>query len=132
MKAIIAQNAAGYIGHKGLLMWQCKDDLQHFQRLTLGGVLLVGYNTFQHLPALKNRTLIVDDRHALIDFEKQGIDWCIGGKKTYEKYAPFFTELHISTIINHHEIGDTQAPDWANLNPSCKLFYYEFYIIKEP
>lgn len=130
MKAIICQNAAGYIGHNGGLLWQCKDDLQHFQRLTLGLTLLVGYNTYTSLPKLKNRTLIVDNRHALIDFEKQGIDWCIGGKETYEKYAPFFTELHISIIENDYQIGDTPAPNWQHLNPNCIIYHYKFQLPK--
>lgn len=130
MKAIICQNAAGYIGDKGRLLWHCPHELKHFQSLTKSCTLLVGYNTALALPELKNRRLIIDYRHALIDFQEQGIDWCIGGKKTYEKYAPFFTELHISTIENDYQIGDTNAPNWQHLNPNCIIYHYKFQLQK--
>ena len=50
---------------------------------------------------------------------------CIGGKKTYEKYAKYFTELHISHI-NDNQVGDTTFPDLKNLNKDCKIFNYYF------
>ena len=53
------------------------------------------------------------------------IDWCIGGKKTYEKYCHLFTELHISHI-NDNQIGEIMFPDFKNLNPNCKIFNYYF------
>ncbi len=46
-------------------------------------------------------------------------------KKTYEKYASYFTELHISHI-NHNEVGDCMFPDLKDLNPNCKIFNYYF------
>jgi len=56
------------------------------------------------------------------------IDWCIGGAKTYDKYAHLFTELHISTIVNDYQAGDTMMPKLLNLNPECRIFNYEFTI----
>ena len=53
------------------------------------------------------------------------VDWCIGGKKTYEKYAPFFTELHISHIDNN-DIGDVMFPNFIDLNSDCKIFNYNY------
>ena len=122
MKAIIAVNNLGFIGKGNTLLWRNTDDLRHFKRLTDGGVLLVGYNTFSELPTLKNRELIVDTRN---EFRVINIDWCIGGKKTYEKYAPYFTELHISHI-DDNQIGDVTFPDFTNLNPDCKIFNYNY------
>jgi len=127
MKAIVCQNSIGCIGDKGRLIWHCKAELQHFARLTSGCTLLVGYNTAQSLPTLKGRTLIVDLRDALLD--TANIDWCIGGAKTYAKYAHLFTELHISTIIDNAQIGDTYLPT-LNLLPNCKTFKYTFYDTK--
>lgn len=121
-KAIVAVNNLGFIGKGDKMLWHCKEDLQHFKKLTDGCKLLVGYRTAKELPPLKNRELIIDDRLLYRCFN---IDWCIGGKKTYEKYARYFTELHISHIDNN-EIGDVTFPDLTELNPNCKIFNYYF------
>ena len=120
MKAIVAVNNLGFIGINGGLLWKCKEDLEHFKRLTLGQSVLVGYNTFVGLPKLLNREIILDDRES---FKKA--DWCIGGKKTYEKYCHLFTEIHVSHIDNN-DIGDTVFPNLSNLNKDCRIFNYYF------
>jgi len=125
MKAVIAHNELGYIGLNGDLPWRSSADLKHFKELTNGAKLLVGFNTANKLPPLKGREVIVDDRSGVIDLNS--IDWCIGGKKTYEKYCHLFTELHIS-IINDTTVGDTTYPNLRNLNPECKIIYYNFEI----
>jgi dihydrofolate reductase len=121
MKSIIAVNNLGYIGLDNKLLWKSAQDMSHFVKMTINQRLLVGYNTAQDLPKLKNRTIIIDNRDELIT----DVDWCIGGKKTYEKYAPHFTELHISHIDDNN-IGDIMFPDFRNLNPNCKIFNYYF------
>ena len=121
MKSIIAKNNLSYIGLNNKLLWKSKEDLKHFKSLTLNGRLLVGYNTFQELPLLKDRTIILDIRNELIT----DVEWCIGGKKTYEKYCHLFTELHISHINDETE-GDTFEPDFRNLNPNCRIYHYYF------
>ena len=121
MKSIIAVNNLGFIGIGNELLWKCSEDLKHFKKLTLNQSCLAGYRTYYSLPKLPNRTLIFDDRE---DFTI-GVDWIIGGKKTYEKYCMYFTELHISHI-NDNSIGDVTFPDLTNLNPYCKIFNYNF------
>jgi dihydrofolate reductase len=121
MKAIIALNNLGFIGIGDKLLWESTDDLKHFKSLTLNQTLLVGHRTFTGLPPLKNRTLIVDERENIIP----DVDWCIGGKKTYEKYCHLFTEIHISHIDND-DIGDVTFPNLSNLNPDCQVFNYKF------
>ena len=78
---------------------------------------------------LKNRKLTIalaENHQEILDsIHKSEIDWCIGGKKTYERFAQYFTELHIS-YINDNSIGDTMFPDLRNLNPNCKIFKYFF------
>jgi len=127
MKAIICKNALGYIGDKGRLLWHCREELRHFASLTAGSTLLVGYNTYQQLPILKNRTVRTDKRDGFFE-DLHLIDWCIGGAKTYDKYAHLFTELHVSTIVNDYQVGDTMMPKLLNLNPDCKIFNYQFTI----
>lgn len=120
MKAIIAVNNLSYIGKDNKLLWHSPDDLVHFKTLTKNCSILVGYNTYNELPKLKDREIILDVRDVILE-----ADWCIGGKKTYEKYAPYFTELHISHI-NDNTIGDTMFPDFKNLNPRCEIYNYKF------
>jgi dihydrofolate reductase len=125
MRAIIAVNNLGYIGKDNKLIWYSPDDLAHFKDLTLGSSILVGYNTYYSLPSLPNRDIMLDDRnHYRLEAE-----WCIGGKRTYEKYAPYFTELHISHI-DDNTIGDIMLPDFKDLNPRCEIFNYKFKPIK--
>lgn len=129
MKAIIAVNNLGFIGFDDGLPWRCSEDLRHFKsNLKLWDKCLVGYTTYQGLPdKVKERLeLFVDLRDGeMTDKELSGIKWCIGGKKTYEKYCHLFTELHISRI-NNNSIGDTNFPDLRNINPKCEIYIYDF------
>jgi dihydrofolate reductase len=124
MKAIIAVNNLGFIGKGNQLLWHSSEDLKHFKKLTYNSKLLVGYRTSTGLPKLSNREVVVDYRQPNY-YMMDNIDWCIGGKKTYEKYCQYFTELHISHIDND-EIGDVTFPDLSNLNPECRIFNYHF------
>ena len=121
MKSIIAVNNLGYIGLNNELLWKSQQDMSHFVKMTLNQRLLVGYNTSLNLPKLKNREIIIDGRDEMI----LDADWCIGGKKTYEKYCHLFTELHISHI-NNNDIGNVTFPDLTNLNPLCVIKNYYF------
>jgi len=125
MKAIVAVNNLGFIGLNDKLLWYNKEDLLHFKKMTEGSTLLVGYRTAQALPPLRNRTLIVVDKMEHSTIHYYDADWCIGGKKTYEKFCSSFTELHISHIDND-EIGNVTFPNLSSLNPNCKIFNYNF------
>jgi dihydrofolate reductase len=122
MKAILAVNNLGFIGLNGGLPWRCLADFKHFKTLTLGCRLLVGHNTANTLPFLMDRTIVLDDRTL---YDNKDIDWCIGGKKTYEKYCNQFSELHLSHI-DDNSLGDTMFPNLSGLNPECKIFNYYF------
>ena len=125
MKAIIAVNNLGFIGKGDKLLWHNKKDLNHFKRMTYGDTLLVGYRTAQALPFLPNRELMIVDKRDNSVFHYYNCDWCIGGKKTYERFCDKFTELHISHIDNN-KIGDVTFPNLSNLNPECKIYNYNF------
>ena len=113
MKAIIAKNLKGFIGKDGGLPWKCKADLEHFKTLTMGAKLLVGRKTFEKLPALPGRELIVvgTGYHTLQEALSQKPDWVIGGKQLYESTMHLLTGLHIS-IINDRTIGDVECPNF--------------------
>lgn len=123
LRAIIATNNKNFIGLNGELPWRSKEDLKHFKEMTMGCKLLVGYTTAQKLPPLKGREIIVDDETKQIDYSQ--IDWCCGGKYTYEKFCHLFTELHVS-IIDDDTIGDTTFPELENLSDDCVIHYYKF------
>jgi len=122
MKAIIAVNNLSFIGIDDRLLWYNKEDLKFFKEMTLNQRLLVGYRTYQSLPLLKNRELVVDERDKLII---DNIDWCIGGKKTYEKYCHLFTELHISHI-NDNSVGNVTFPNLEKLNSECVIYNHYY------
>lgn len=133
MIGIIAVNNIGYIGKNNKLLWECSEDLKHFKKITTDKKLICGYNTFKTLPnVVKNRTTVIldprdelfDDIYNLSEFDQSNII-CIGGKKTYEKYCKYFSELHISRI-NDNKIGDCRYPDFTELNINCKIFNYYF------
>ena len=125
MKAIVAVNNLGFIGLDDKLLWHNKEDLRHFKNMTYGSRLLVGYRTAMSLPTLPNRELIIFDRREYSPTHYYECEWCIGGKKTYEKFCDVFTELHISHIDND-DIGNVTFPDLHKLNPKCKIFNYYF------
>jgi dihydrofolate reductase len=125
MRAIIGMNNLGFIGIGNRMLWHSPDDFKHFKQMTMGGRLLVGYNTSLELPPLKGREVVIDTRGIWYIPDIESIDWCIGGKKTYEKYCHMFTELHISHI-DDNSIGDVVFPDFSNLNPGCEIFNYHF------
>jgi len=125
VKAIVAVNNLGFIGLDDKLLWHNKEDLRHFKNMTYGSTLLVGYRTAMALPPLKNRELIIFDRREHSPTHYYECEWCIGGKKTYEKFCDSFTELHISHI-NNNEIGNVTFPNLYKLNTNCKIFNYYF------
>jgi len=125
MRAILAVNNLGYIGLNNGLPWRCLEDFKHFKALTMDSTLLVGHRTHSTLPLLKGRRIVLDERGI---YKLDDIDWCIGGKATYEKYMKFFTEMHIS-YINDDSVGDTKMPDLYGLGEmvdGCKIFEYNF------
>ncbi len=144
MKGILAVNNLGYIGLNSGLPWRSKADFAHFVERTAGQTLMVGWNTLQTLPYLAGRRIILAMRfgdgpdifNEYVYTDKSykflagnisitEVDWCIGGKATYERFCGRFTELHVSHIDNN-TIGDTVFPDFGELNPQCAVFNYYF------
>lgn len=125
MKCIIAINKSGYIGLNDTLPWRSSEDLKHFKNLTYGKKLIVGRTTFESLPPLKDRELIVVGKgyNTLEEALSKNPDWVIGGKTLYETTIHLCDELHLS-IINDKTIGDTKAPNLEIFKG--KTFKYEF------
>ena len=126
MKAIIAINKKGVIGHKGRLPWRCKDDIKHFKKLTEGCSCIVGRKTAEKLPKLKNRALyIASSENSIQSIMKFKPDWVIGGAEIYRQLLPLCSEIHVSLIDDDSE-GDTKFQIPSTLKDRC--IYYNFSI----
>jgi len=125
MKIILAVNNLGYIGLNGKLPWESPEDLSHFKKLTLGKTLIVGRSTFEKMPKLKGRSVVVVGKgyNTLEEALSKNPDWCIGGSGLVQSVCHLCSELHLS-FINDDTIGDTGAPDFENFKGH--VFRYKF------
>ena len=142
MKAIIAMAENRVIGKNGGLPWpSIKEDFRWFKEFTMGKKLIVGKNTFDTLPLLKNREILILTRRveeldsyitnqylvnnnnltgklidatdiSLIESDKDLI--VAGGAKTYVNLLPYITEFYV-THVNGTYDGDTFMPPFEDL-----------------
>ena len=134
MKAIMAMSENRCIGKENKIPWYVPNDFKWFKEFTIGGTLIVGKNTFDTLPLLKNReclVLVKEDKImtanpnqylvnnnsmtgqliTMADLESYSQfkrDYLIvaGGAKTYIKLLPYITEFYV-THVNGTYDGDT-------------------------
>lgn len=137
MKLIVAVNNHGYIGNDGKLMWRCREDLQHFKKLTMEGALIVGATTFEQCLNSKRlpgrTTIVVGKKYNTMweaikqvgarAWEYNGETWVIGGQSVYNQLAPICDEIHISHI-NDYQTGDTKFE--IPVDYRGKVFHYYF------
>lgn len=125
MKLIVAVNKLGYIGLNDTLPWRSSEDLKHFKKMTEGCKLLVGRKTFESMPPLKGREVIVvgTGYNTLEDALRQSPDWIIGGASIYEQTSHLCDEHHIS-IIDDDTIGDTKLNSLEGSDYTTTYLYY--------
>jgi dihydrofolate reductase len=142
MKAIMAMSENRCIGKENKIPWYVPNDFKWFKEFTMGNTLIVGKNTFDTLPLLKNRECLVlvkedkimvtnpnqylvnnnsmtgqlitmTDIESYSQFRK---DYLIvaGGAKTYIKLLPYITEFYV-THVNGNYDGDTFMPEFEHL-----------------
>ena len=127
MDILLAVNKLDYIGKDNSLPWYCREDLQHFKKMTLNKKLMVGRTTYENLPPLKNREFIVvgTGYMSLEEALQEECDYLIGGKKlidsVLENHKSIIDKVHL-TIINDYSIGDTKCPDFKDLS----ITHYHF------
>ena len=144
MKAIVAMAKNRVIGKNSALPWpSIKEDFKHFKEFTTGKTLIVGKNTFDTLPLLKNRECLVltkpveaidayitnqylvnnnamtgqmitmEDIESYSQFRKDYLI-VVGGAKTYVKLLPYITEFYV-THVNGNYDGDIFMPAFEHL-----------------
>jgi dihydrofolate reductase len=143
MKAILAMAKNRCIGKNGGLPWpSIPNDFKWFKEFTVGNTIVVGKNTFDTLPLLKNRECLVlvkedkimaanpnqylvnnnsmtgqlitmTDLESYSQFKK---DYLIvaGGAKTYVRLLPYITEFYV-THVNGSYDGDTFMSSFEDL-----------------
>jgi dihydrofolate reductase len=137
MKAILAMAQNRVIGKNGGLPWSSiKEDFKWFKEFTMGKKLIVGKNTFDTLPMLKNREILVLTRRVeelseipnqylinkndltgkiITDISDLDSDIIVaGGAKTYVRLLPYITEFYV-THVNGTYDGDTFMPPFEDL-----------------
>lgn len=133
MKAIMAMSENRCIGKENKIPWYVPNDFKWFKEFTIGGTLIVGKNTFDTLPLLKNRECLVlvkedkimdanpnqylvnnnsmtgqlitmSDLESYSQFKR---DYLIvaGGAKTYIKLLPYITEFYVTHVHGSYD-GD--------------------------
>ena len=129
LSMIVAIARGGVIGHCGRLPWRIPEDLRHFKRMTWGHTLIVGRKTYDGLPVLSGRRIVMvsrccsaescghDDagfRHvatiedaiaAARETDPEGAPVVIGGAEVYRAALPFVTRILLTEIDADHE-GD--------------------------
>lgn len=130
MKAIIAINNKGVIGKGNSMPWRSSEDLRHFKKLTMGATCLVGRKTYESLPPLKGRHLVVVGTGYFKSIDEAissmggKIDWVIGGKSIYEQTMHLIKEFHVSRINDESE-GDVFAPSFENFKGAIHRYNFE-------
>ncbi|MBP9994021.1 MAG: dihydrofolate reductase [bacterium] len=124
--AAVAKNRA--IGKGGDLIWHLSNDLRHFKEITIGGCVLMGYNTYASLPGKKalpkRRNVILSSRitaapegfevvrsipDALELLKEEPEVFVIGGGMIYEQFMPMADKLYLTRIDRTYE-ADTFFP----------------------
>ena len=119
MKAIVAINNNGTIGHEGDIPWHSPNDLKHFKEKTKYSTCLISRKTYDSLPqsmktSKDTRTYLIVSRDPNKGISlKQALDrkpdWIIGGGEIYKQTLHLCKELHLSIIDNNY-VGDTKFP----------------------
>jgi dihydrofolate reductase len=126
---VAAMGANRVIGRDGDMPWHFSEDLKHFKRTTIGGVMIMGRKTFDSIGRpLPGRRSIVVTRSS--DWSHDGVEvahsldealtlagsgarvFVVGGGEIYAQALPLATRL-VLTEIDDAPDGDTFFPDWS-------------------
>ncbi|MAG78065.1 dihydrofolate reductase [archaeon] len=104
--AAIAKN--NVIGYKNKIPWDIPEDKEHFKKITLGKVVIMGRKTFDSIGILKGRKNIILTRKQPVIIKHKDF-FVIGGAEIYKLFLPFANKLYITQIDEEYK-GDTFFP----------------------
>ena len=125
---MVAASLNNIIGKNNKLPFTCKEDLRWFKFMTMDSSCLVGRVTYESLPKLPGRKLVVLSSKAINGVTSVTVDqlekeiaiykcdflpkWVIGGKKVYEFCLSknIIDEIYLSRIQEECE-GDVCLPE---------------------
>ncbi len=130
MKLIIiaAHSSNLVIGSEGKIPWKISDDMQRFQRLTMGHTILMGRKTFESIGRLLpgRRSVVLTSRQipgietyrsldeALGALSAEEKVFVIGGERLFRETLLIADELCITAVRQYFE-GDAFFPEYAGL-----------------
>lgn len=126
---IVAIAKNGVIGKDGKLPWSLSEDMKRFKRLTMGGIVIMGANTYKEigkpLPKrlniiLSSRLVLSEENAVVLPSLQQAIDYSksldsdkeifiCGGEKVYEEALAVADRLYV-TYIDEEFDGDRFFP----------------------
>ena len=140
LKIIACVDKAMGLGYKNQLLYHIKADMEHFRNITIGGTVVMGYNTYLSLPngALPYRNNVVLSRnHDINDpnvtvirnkkalmayFIREYLDidsvWIIGGASIYEQFIDDCDKIYL-TVVDDFKKADVFFPpidDWVTVH----------------
>ena len=133
------------IGNSKGLPWKCKEELKLFKQKTLNHTLIVGRTTFDSLPILKDRKLIVlssstkntEDNYATFESNlKTALNkapnnsFVIGGAQIYNEFFKNhfnqINELHLSIMKQDYDCDTFVDLDFSKFTISEKVEFDDF------
>lgn len=132
---ILAQDQQGGIGLNNQLPWHIPSELKHFKETTINQNILVGRQTFETLPKLKNRNIIVvtsnpDYPHQSIQSVNQLNDqetyYLIGGAKLAKSWLKHINTIILTTIHQSYQ-HDVNVND---IHPNFNDYIHQHYDIQ--
>ena len=130
---IVAINRNNGIGINNTIPWKCSEDLKMFKNKTMGHTIVVGRNTCDSLPKLKNRKVICISSHNYVNpqwknevtiinkldqiSESNEKIFIAGGEMLYRhalKRPKFISKIHLSVINNDKECDRYLNNVWLN------------------
>ncbi|MDQ3629291.1 MAG: dihydrofolate reductase [Actinomycetota bacterium] len=145
---VVAVAANGVIGRDGDLPWRLPDDLAHFKRLTLGGVLVMGRATYDSIgrPLPGRSTVVVTGQagwsapgvrvaHSVPDALSLAASlaaqvYVVGGAAVFAGALGLADRLVVSHV-RAAPAGDTYLPDvdWPSWQETEREPYDEFDVV---